>query len=200
MAGEYGETKYRPHYHAIIFNVENPQYIADEWNHGTVDIGNVSGASCAYCAKYIDKQKRIPQHQNDDRMREFSLMSKHLGASFLTPQMIQYYNDDKTRNSLYTPQGTRIALPKYYRERLFSKETRQLQTKYIQELLETEEETNEAEYNKNNRNKDDYDYHTWKSLSRQATYTQFYKNQIKRNKHERKKSQQRDTSRRRTLH
>jgi len=95
--GEYGTKNFRPHYHAIIFNIQDIENIRKSWQAinpqtgkkeqiGTIHIGNVTGDSIAYTAKYIDKRVGIPLHQNDDRLPEFSLMSKGLGQNFITPQ------------------------------------------------------------------------------------------------------------------
>lgn len=81
-AGEYGSKGMRPHYHLILFNAK-PELIVSEWGQGDVHIGDVTGASIGYTLKYISKQKQIPQHKNDDRLPEFSLMSKGLGSNYV---------------------------------------------------------------------------------------------------------------------
>lgn len=76
--GEYGGKTARPHYHAIIFNAR-PEQVIKAWTKGSVFIGDVNGASVGYTLKYISKPGRIPYHRNDDRLREFALMSKGWG-------------------------------------------------------------------------------------------------------------------------
>lgn len=117
--GEYGSKTYRPHYHAIIFNA-NAENIQLAWQKGDVHIGQVSGASIAYTLKYINKGKRIPMHQNDDRLPEFSLMSKGMGANYLTPQMIQYHKNDLSKAYVTLPDGVKIALPRYYKQKMYT--------------------------------------------------------------------------------
>ena len=46
-----------------------------------------------YVSGYIMKDNIKPQTKWDDRQREFSLMSKGMGLSYLTPQMIKFYRD-----------------------------------------------------------------------------------------------------------
>lgn len=75
--GEYGGRTSRPHYHAIIFNAELDK-IQPAWELGQVHYGSVTGASIGYTLKYMSKKSRIPMHENDDRQKEFSLMSKNL--------------------------------------------------------------------------------------------------------------------------
>jgi hypothetical protein len=133
--GEYGEKSDRPHYHAIIFNVTDPETIAEAWTQGSIHYGDVSGASIAYTAKYIDKQKNIPEHDNDDRVKEFSLMSLKLGQSFITPEIKKWYKEDITRNYVTKLDGIKIALPKYYRNQLFTDLEKELQVHHIQRTM-----------------------------------------------------------------
>lgn len=75
--GEYGGRTNRPHYHVIIFNADLDK-IQPAWKLGQVHYGTVTGASIGYTLKYMSKKGRIPLRQNDDRQKEFSLMSKDL--------------------------------------------------------------------------------------------------------------------------
>lgn len=129
LAAEYGDTRKRPHYHAIIFNAEE-QDIIDAWTNpetkkaiGTIYFGTVNGASIAYSLKYISKPRTIPIHKRDDRTKEFSLMSKGIGSNYLTPAMIHWHKDDLLKR-YYIPKkgGQKNAMPKYYREKIYTKE------------------------------------------------------------------------------
>lgn len=71
-AGEYGDTTFRPHVHAILFNLSIPDlepfrlidghvyYISDWlqkiWSHGQVLIGEVTAETAAYTARYCVKK------------------------------------------------------------------------------------------------------------------------------------------------
>lgn len=123
-AGEYGEQRFRPHYHAIMFNVFDMEDINKAWQLGDIHVGKVSGASIAYTAKYIDKSKRIPLHARDDRQKEFSLMSKGLGSNYLTPAMIKYHKRHLQDNYVTDIDGNKIAIPRYYRDRIFTDDER----------------------------------------------------------------------------
>lgn len=118
--GEYGTKGNRPHYHMILYNLEDVEMINKAWQKGSIHVGNVSGDSIAYTTKYIDKLKRIPMHKNDDRLREFSLMSKGIGDNYLTPETIAWHKADVSRNYIVKEGGYIIALPRYYRDKIFT--------------------------------------------------------------------------------
>lgn len=124
--GEYGSKRHRPHYHAIVFNVPSDKLFSDAWSLdgkmlGTVFVGKVSTDSIAYCMKYIDKPGRRLYGRRDDRCFEFSLMSKGLGKSYLSDAMVKYHKDDLSRNYCVKDGGYKIALPRYYRNKIYNK-------------------------------------------------------------------------------
>lgn len=118
--GEYGGKTDRPHYHVIMFNADK-EWIPLTWNKGSVFIGDLTPASAAYTLKYISKQSRIPKHKNDDRIPEFSLMSKKLGDNYINPAQIKWHKADKTKR-LYIglKDGKKIAMPRYYKDKIYS--------------------------------------------------------------------------------
>lgn len=90
-AGEYGTHGARPHYHIILFGCQQ-QDIITAWTDpetktpiGEIHFGKVEAASIGYSLKYISKATRVPEHKNDDRQPESSLMSKNLGQITLPP-------------------------------------------------------------------------------------------------------------------
>lgn len=141
-AGEYGETRSRPHYHIILFNSDlRLQYSVSDhsllyhtsldgkvhvlhlnWPHGVSSVGLVSGASIGYTLKYINKKYFKPKLQNDDRQKEFALMSKGLGKSYLSQSAHQWHHSEYTDKG-YMPleNGKKASLPRYYKDRLFTK-------------------------------------------------------------------------------
>lgn len=122
--GEYGEESFRPHYHIIIFNVDI-NTVEPSWGMGDVHYGFVSEASVGYTLKYISKPKRIPVHRNDDRVPEFSIMSKGLGLSYIKPAIFNWHHAD-AENRMYCnlKDGKKIAMPRYYKQKLYSDELR----------------------------------------------------------------------------
>lgn len=130
--GEYGSKTYRPHFHAIIFNVNNWQNVANCWGHGHVHKGDVTDASIFYTLKYALKSVGRPRGRDpdDDRAPEKALMSKGLGLSFLTPEMIKHYKDDVSRP--VTMLGNKkIGLPRYYRDKIFTDTEKKIRNKLL---------------------------------------------------------------------
>jgi hypothetical protein len=125
--GEYGDTGERPHYHIILFNA-NPKIVENAWKLNDVTLGNVhfgdvGDASVGYTLKYISKDKKIPQFNGDDRQKEFALMSKGLGAGYLTENMVKWHTKGNIENKVYLPlkDGKKAAMPRYYKDKLYDK-------------------------------------------------------------------------------
>jgi hypothetical protein len=125
--GEYGEANHRPHYHAIIYNLpqqynDHPDLLAQDWKQGITDIGKATVGGMAYVTKYISKTLYTEgQDPLDDRQKEFSLMSKGLGSSYLTPQMLAYYQSIMTPY-LVTHGGQKLSMPRYYRDKIYDED------------------------------------------------------------------------------
>lgn len=122
IVGEYGGKTNRPHYHALIYNVPDTKFLETAWDMGAIHYGDVTGASIGYTLKYISKPGRIPMHRNDDRLPEFSLMSKRLGESYLSSAIINWHKADLlNRFHLTIEGGKKIAMPRYYKDKLYPK-------------------------------------------------------------------------------
>lgn len=136
--GEYGkESTMRPHYHAIVFNVVDKLSFFEAWKKGIVDVSDkpVGPGAMAYCAKYIDKPKKL--HSNDPRIKEFSRMSKRLGENYITPEIIEYHKaKPEQRNYVTYLDGVKSRMPVYYRKKIFSNVERYKQAIHNEELAE----------------------------------------------------------------
>lgn len=121
LAGEYGGKTRRPHYHIILFNADIAS-ILPSWGKGHVHYGDVTAASVGYSLKYITKPSKIPHHSNDDRLKEFALMSKGLGDNYVTKKMFAWHHAD-IQNRMYCnlPDGKKIAMPRYYKQQIYLK-------------------------------------------------------------------------------
>lgn len=128
--GEYGSDTMRPHYHAIIFDA-HPDDILAAWQYvdgtsvvrGHCHFDQVNNNTIAYTAKYMAKSGKIPLFARDDRIPEFSLMSKRLGANYLTPEIVKYHKES-FRSYLTMEGGATHAMPRYYRDQIFTEEDR----------------------------------------------------------------------------
>lgn len=78
--GEYGSKTERPHYHAILFGVDNlvSKCVADNWPYGMVAVGECNAYTIQYVAGYVLK-KLVDPRKGDDRVAEFTLSSRNPG-------------------------------------------------------------------------------------------------------------------------
>lgn len=143
LCGEYGGKTDRPHYHIILFN-SSFEAVEKTWLLGDVHYGVLSEASAAYTLKYISKDTRIPMHKNDDRQPEFSLMSKGLGSNYLTEAIKSYHhNGGKIRFFLTVAGGKKVAIPRYYKQKIWNKgELQYIGNQYFNEAIKNYAEKN----------------------------------------------------------
>lgn len=159
-AGEYGGRTKRPHYHLILFNIQSPLDVDRTWGLGNVHFGAVSGASIGYTLKYLDKQSRIPSHRNDDRTPEFALMSKGIGSNYITPEIIAYHTADLPgRVCLSIEHGKIIAMPRYYKDKIYQEEQRQAIAWHGQRMAEANAAKQFQEYTGTDWYKDQVEQH-----------------------------------------
>lgn len=148
--GEYGSKHNRPHYHIILFNA-SIQAIEKAWTIegkqiGDIYHGYVSEASVGYCLKYINKPSRIPIHKNDDRIKEFALMSKKLGDNYINESTKKWHLSNlQERYFLPLKDGKKASIPRYYKEKIYHQTQRQAigayqKLKALEETPLTEEE------------------------------------------------------------
>lgn len=157
--GEYGSKNERPHYHIIIFNVQNQDNLQKAWalNNtplGEVHIGYVSGASVTYTLKYMMKDGKIPKHKNDDRLPEFRLMSKKLGDWYLSKQVIQFHRRRKDQKYITIEDGIKVPMPRYYAEKIWSKEELKEQSVKLKKLAEQKKDEKERKFRRENPDRD----------------------------------------------
>lgn len=116
--GEYGTRRKRPHYHMILFSNERiNDLIIDEWFHGNVHFGKAEEGSIYYTIQYYDKGDWHSYGIDDDRMPEFSNMSKGMGQD---SALVDYVGTRADTPFLYY-NGKKIAIPRYYKKKLFEK-------------------------------------------------------------------------------
>lgn len=144
LVGEYGSRFGRPHYHIILFNLEvrkrvsdliddDEILIRDSWQNGIVDVSsvNIEGGAVGYVLKYLSKQRK----KYTIKEPEFSLSSKRLGRSWLTPERIKFFRQHESLAFINTP-DYKLALPKYFKEIIYTPEERARVTAYMQHRAE----------------------------------------------------------------
>lgn len=158
--GEYGDTYNRPHFHAVIFNA-TPEAIEAAWSgyhevvahrsrrytiiNGYIKLDVVNEATVMYTAKYMNKGKIVGLAEWDDRAPEFQLFSKGLGKSYLSPEKVAYHKQDPSL--LYSWQnGFKIALPRYFKDRIYDEEDRAIQAEFAQERALQTLQSQESDY------------------------------------------------------
>lgn len=136
--GEYGTETFRPHYHSITFNLVNGvcAVLADIWGHGLVQAVEVNDARIHYVTKY---------HLNKfgewgDRAPPFAVMSRRpgLGCNYLDTHASWHR---KGMRGYTLVNGVLGRLPRYYADKLFTKEEKQeLSQQGLSELAEYRDE------------------------------------------------------------
>lgn len=130
--GEYGTKSMRPHYHAIMFNLDaalvagrrvpglEGMVISEEltslWGLGNVITGTVTPKSIHYVTKYVINASG----DVGDRAPPFSLMSRRpgIGQNYLKT----HYNWHKKGQRNFTQVNGIIGrLPRYYKEKIFDR-------------------------------------------------------------------------------
>lgn len=96
---------------------------------GHIDYGDkrgVSGASIGYCCKYMLKPKDPSTFAPDeDSQREFMICSKGLGIDYLNTKMVSWHRSDiKGRMYINLGGGKKATMPRYYKEKIYTKNQR----------------------------------------------------------------------------
>ena len=116
--GEYGSETDRPHYHALIYNIDkyNLSRLNTIWGYGFTGIGTVSPASIHYVTKYHVNRNTYADEE-DGRLPEFAIMSQGLGKGYIDRNK-QYHLD--TGNTFVYMDGFKVNMPRYYKQKIFS--------------------------------------------------------------------------------
>jgi len=131
--GEYGPQTVRPHYHLLLFNAKI-EFICDAWGKGHVHYGEVTPASIRYTLDYMSKQKPVHAYPGDEWETEYFLMSKGLGANYLNEKMINWHHADILERCYSNlPGNEKVAMPRYYKNKLYTKLQRSSAGVYLRE-------------------------------------------------------------------
>lgn len=133
IAGEYGSDTERPHYHVIILNLPldwlNAKNLDRFWYdddgvvRGHIDYGfDFSSKAIGYTIGYCCKRRIVGRYSRDDRLPEYSCMSKGFGLNYLDdPSNHRFHQTDFLNHAFVTmASGKKCSLPRYYRDRIYS--------------------------------------------------------------------------------
>lgn len=143
LAGEYGPSTLRPHYHAIVFGLGRSDFpdsvqhgcnelgqryyisntLSDIWSNGFVLFSDVSWKTCAYVARYVTKKlsgEAKITYSERNVIPEFSLMSRKPGIG---REYLNQHPDCLDKENIYLSteeDSLKIQIPKYYYKQLIS--------------------------------------------------------------------------------
>lgn len=136
--GEYGETTFRPHYHAILFDFDfsDKQFLKETetghilytsdlldeiWQKGDCYIGSVTFESAAYCGRYV--MKKLTGNRKSEygsREPEYCTMSRNPGVG---RPWLDKWRSDVFPHDYCVINGKRVKVPKFYDGVVSSEET-----------------------------------------------------------------------------
>lgn len=179
--GEYGGQTHRPHYHMLLFSDTdyNVQSISDAWQLGSVHVGVVTSDSTAYTTKYINKNNWKKKHSRDDRIPEFSLMSKGLGDNYLSPDVMKYHQSHIDKLYVTKLSGHRVSMPRYYRKKIWTDSERSMQVDIVTNAMELQEQADRLSHLR--QFGDRMTYEEYLDSCKQGRYNSFYASQKPRN-------------------
>lgn len=137
-SGEYGEKNHRPHYHLLLFGVSSNDraIIEHSWPFGFVSIGDFSVERARYVAGYAVKKlfsAGADYYKSRGLVPEFALMSRRpgIGDKWLAKhaELIRHAGHVKIQGSAY-------ALPRYYKDRVYTEEDKILLNALAQEFYD----------------------------------------------------------------
>lgn len=119
LCGEYGPSTVRPHYHVILFPKSDysldfiDDIVRKCWTLGFPTISYLTDYRIAYCAKYLVKGSKFPEHS----LRPFCLMSNKpgIGASYIDKNT---YNYHLSHPFLVKLGGFRQRMPRYWKTKM----------------------------------------------------------------------------------
>jgi hypothetical protein len=124
LVTELGQTNTeRIHLHGILWTTEDKETISNIWKYGNVWIGDyVNEKTINYIVKYVNKID--PKHKE---YKSKILPSPGLGKNYLNriDSNNNKFRGKKTNEMYRTRNGTKIPLPIYYRNKIYTEEERE---------------------------------------------------------------------------
>jgi hypothetical protein len=129
--GEYGKRfSKRPHYHLIIYNLDERIDVQKVWSMGIVKNLPVLDGGISYVLKYMNKD--VTFHSQDIREKGRFQCSKNLGINYIDEKTLKYHNQSLEHCHLTFPGGRKTPMPRYYRLKIYNEDFRNQLTEYFQ--------------------------------------------------------------------
>lgn len=124
---EYGPNTYRAHYHLILFGIDTysilrngkktdvAKKIEEVWRLGNISLENINQNRIKYVAEYHIMKNFNPRKSNPN----FCLMSKGIGKNYIEINKKIHQNENTI---YYRVKNSKMALPRYYKEKLYEKD------------------------------------------------------------------------------
>lgn len=148
ICSEYGPLRHRPHYHGILYNFPidkaTNDFFSRVWSSGFVKVGIAYDGGFAYCAKYVTfKSKDYGKKPN------FMLSSRRpaIGASYLErSDLLQWHRQDPVNNNYLLINGKKMAIPRYYSDKIYNDEQKQQLKEYWESHAQEERDKEFKQY------------------------------------------------------
>lgn len=142
LISEYGPRTQRPHYHGIYFldSVSDKDTIRDIvakcWSSPNITVAEVTEERIKYVTEYCLVRHDIPDYLEPN----FRLMSRNpgIGANYVD-KMKRWHLADDSRMFCPDYEGNRCNMPRYYREKIYDKETLDLRAAELSLQAQNEE-------------------------------------------------------------
>lgn len=121
MCGEYGEKTHRAHYHAILYNLHDPELVNKHWKKGLTHTVPANPNTIAYVVDYLNKKQVFPVKKTPP----FNKMSLKPAIGYQYIEHTRQWHQDNL--IFYFPSGKfKLPLPEYYRKRIFTEDQLEL--------------------------------------------------------------------------
>lgn len=140
--GEYGSATARPHYHMLVWTDAPTDFLQSNWKSskdgsvfGAIHFGLITIQSAMYCLKYIIQPKQKADDSGIERTR--AQFSHGLGIGYLTCGVYDFHTFDYDNPEMFSYiDGNKVALPRYYKSKIFTKHQMRVQKeKYAEDLI-----------------------------------------------------------------
>jgi hypothetical protein len=124
--GEYGEQFGRPHYHLLIFGLDDSEHkiVQDSWNKGIVSVDEFNPTTINYVTGYITK--KLTGEIGKNHYADLGQIPPYSTMSLRPAIGLEWYEKNKhtlEKGYLLNKKGVKIAIPRYYKNKINSKNT-----------------------------------------------------------------------------